>query len=467
MRVCVLAHNSVLHDGRILKEADSLAQAGHEVSVIGLGDNRVQAGQYERASGARIHLLDIKAVTSSQALRLFVTGTFSVLLLAALLLLVLAVDRRDLLEENPLLILPIALLGSIPLLLQRHIRRTGVRLLKRLLRVDDRVRQFLMVSGAARLQPEILHCHDLMTLPAGQRAKAKTGAALIWDAHEIYEEVAQANDRMRKRYRRLLTANQFGVDGFVTINDSIAGFYARHYRHLPPAIIVKNATVPVGPVLYDGRLHEAAGLPRTQRIVLYQGGFAEKRGLQDVVSAARYIDPSWTLVMMGWGRLEDTLREIAAQVTAATPERALPAVVMIPAVPQAELTEWTAGAEIGLIPYERIGLNHLYCTPNKLWEYPNATVPILCSPLEEMSKVIEKYGVGWLLPEEATPQAIAERINSITDEELKHARRACRAYIAADNWFVYERRLVDMYASLSSACSKACAAAREQTVSAP
>jgi glycosyltransferase involved in cell wall biosynthesis len=279
----------------------------------------------------------------------------------------------------------------------------------------------------------------------GHRARRGRAIKVIWDAHEIYEEVAQGDAEHRERNRRLLRDNCSGVDGFVTINDSIANFYREKYPSLPAATIVKNATVPIEPVTYDGRLHAAAALPLEQSVVLYQGGFAEKRGLRDLVAAARYLDSRWTLVMMGWGRIEGELKAVGNEVNGARADRAYPAVVFIPAAPQAELPMWTAGALVGLIPYERTGLNHLYCTPNKLWEYPNANVPILCSPLVEMTKVIEENGVGWLLPETSTPEAIAEVINGLSDEDLTRAREACASYIARDNWSTYEGALLGLY----------------------
>lgn len=63
----------------------------------------------------------------------------------------------------------------------------------------------------------------------------------------------------------------------------------------------------------------------------------------------------------------------------------------------AELPLWTAGATVGLIPYMNRGLNHWYCTPNKLWEYPSAGVPVLASPFPEMMKLIQAHGFGWAL----------------------------------------------------------------------
>ena len=44
-------------------------------------------------------------------------------------------------------------------------------------------------AAAARvrnLQPDVIHCHDLDTLPAGWWLKGRTGARLVYDAHEDY-----------------------------------------------------------------------------------------------------------------------------------------------------------------------------------------------------------------------------------------------------------------------------------------
>src|SRR5690606_25265341 len=56
MRITVLVFNSVLHDIRVLKEANSLAHAGHDVSIIGLLDKRVTSAKHQLSSGVRIRL---------------------------------------------------------------------------------------------------------------------------------------------------------------------------------------------------------------------------------------------------------------------------------------------------------------------------------------------------------------------------------------------------------------------------
>ncbi len=309
--------------------------------------------------------------------------------------------------------------------------------------------------AARRVAPQIVHCHDAINLPVGVALKWATRCLLIYDAHEIYEEVAQASPQRAKVYRAIHRMGQHHVDGFVTINRSIAQWYAEHYPHLPPAVVVKNATNVAGPIDYDGRLHLAAGLPLERKVLLYQGGFSKKRGLEYLVAAARHLSDDWTLVMMGWGTLEV---ELCAESELINQERSAqgrpPAVVFIPPAPHRELAQWTAGGTVGIIPYENIGLNHWFCTPNKLWEYPNAALPVLVSPFPELSAPVLEYGYGWLLPEDQDPQALGRLVAGLGREQIAQARANCDAFMRADNWQVYAEKLVELYRTLMPQVSK-------------
>ncbi len=133
------------------------------------------------------------------------------------------------------------------------------------------------------------------------------------------------------------------ADHFITINRCAAAFYRDAYPFLPLAVILRNAALREEPFDYDGRLHEAASLPRTEKILLYQGSYTEDRGLQTLVRAGDLLPDGWTLVMMGWGPIEHELRAIAGT---------SPKVRFVPAAPRLELAHWTAGASAGIIPYE-------------------------------------------------------------------------------------------------------------------
>jgi glycosyltransferase involved in cell wall biosynthesis len=166
-----------------------------------------------------------------------------------------------------------------------------------------------------------------------------------------------------------------------------------------------------------------------------------------LVEAGTLLPEGWTLVMMGWGPLSDALHKIAAS----GGQQAARKIRFIPAAHRDELQRWTAGATAGIIPYENTVLNHWFCSPNKLWEYPSSGVPLIVQPFPELKKVIETYRCGWLLPEDLNPRAIANLIAGLSDAMIAEARAGCRAFLQADNWdSLYANRLIDLYKRLTA-----------------
>ena len=466
-KICSIVFNSISRDARVLKEAHSLQKAGHAVTVLGLTDRNNLIRKETLTTGVTLLRLDIAA---AQKLVGVVTtgGTRVALLSLSLLLIVFALHSLTGLLWGAVTGILVSLLTVLFITIVQvrlYYRRifdiegdedlqSSGGILFFLYAIKDAVPLFVrsipMYLMVRRLRPEILHCHDVSTLPVGIMAKWLLRCRVVYDAHEIYEEVAQGSAERARAYRLIHKLGQRRVDAFITINESIAGWYATHYPSLPPAVLIKNATSPSDPIEYDGRLHEASIQPRDRKILLYQGGFGTKRGLEYVVKSAAYLTDEWVLVMMGWGSFESRLRELAEEINLARSEQGRPeAVVFIPPAPQEELALWSAGGTVGIIPYENIGLNHWFCTPNKLWEYPNAGVPVLVSPFPELSAPVLKYGYGWLLPDEQDPEALARQVAALSDEQIAEARKNCGEFISQDNWGVYESRLVDLYRRIS------------------
>lgn len=470
-KICSIVFNSISSDARVLKEAHSLQKAGHAVTVLGLTDENNLIRKETLTTGVMLLRLDL------QAARKFVGvvttgGTRVALLSLSLLLIVFALySLTGLLwalfwgAVTGIVVSLLTVLFITIVQVRLYYRRIfdiegdedpqySGGILFFLYAIKDAVPLFVrsipMYLMVRRLQPEILHCHDVSTLPVGIMAKWLLRCRVVYDAHEIYEEVALASAERARAYRLIHKLGQRRVDAFITINESIAAWYAAHYPSMPPAVLIKNATSPSDSIDYDGRLHEASTQQRDRKILLYQGGFASKRGLEYVVKSAAYLSDEWVLVMMGWGSFEPRLRDLAEEINLARSEQGRPeAVVFIRPAPQEELALWSAGGTVGIIPYENIGLNHWFCTPNKLWEYPNAGVPVLVSPFPELSAPVLKYGYGWLLPDEQDPEALAKQVVSLSDEQIAEARKNCGKFINQDNWGVYESRLVDLYRGIS------------------
>ena len=519
MKVCKVVFNSVSHDARVLKEAASIAELGHDTTIIGIQDanNSRPIEQYEniiirRSAWKSRALKPISWIYILIAIFIIVVAISTFLIfqnvldnykelvssfleyitLSDALLIVIMVYAFKLLtakfkiykrrrkvykaigtqEKNE--ILKFVNEGGVVSNLRKS-RNTN------LIKVDKKSeKNFIqgyyprpIMAGFKKLfdqkslktwktifareksiynilceeKPDIIHAHDVSALPVCAKYKREFGCKLVFDAHEMYDHLAQSEADMSIINKKVMLKYSSDVDLFVTINESIGNYYKEHYPKFPKAVIVKNATVYAEDVKYDGRLHKVAGIPITRKILLYQGGFASKRGLIPLLMSAEYLNDDWTLVFMGWGNLRNDMKRVANALIQKNP-KILEKIKFVPKVKQKELPYWTNGATLGVIPYENTSLNHWFCTPNKLWEYPNAGVPIIASPFPEMEKVIAGNEIGWFLPDPLVPEEIAQVINDIDYEDLRNARKHCREFIAQDNWSIYAKRLQEKYGEL-------------------
>jgi glycosyltransferase involved in cell wall biosynthesis len=280
-----------------------------------------------------------------------------------------------------------------------------------------------IAGAAAQERPDVIIAFDPESLPSAIAAKQRARARLIFDAHEYHAE-EDPSDRARGLWvQRMERRADPHLDGFVTVNDSIAQRYRADGRIAQPALVVRNTVDPQPRPHYDGRLHTAAGLPADTRILLYHGGLKPWRGLDALTDAAPGLPPGWAVTIMGDGPLAEDLRR-----------RAGDRLRLIPPVPHSELSLWLQGAALGAVLYEPVGENQRLCSPNKLWEYPAAGTPVLGRNLPEIRRTLEQGRHGWLIPAGGGAEAIVAQIGTLTDDALDRARVAAAGYAERQSW---------------------------------
>ena len=458
-KIAVLVHNDVMRDARVRKQVRSLIAAGHKVDVFGFSTG---SDSYSATieGGARLKIEVTRAQSLAMkiglTLRSLVTGSLSGRLLL-LLLLWSAVNSILLLIVLIALFAPAALgivgtLSTSVLLL--GLAAGGGAVLKRQY-VEDWIKVnwgYGAIAGSLARNVigkdyDVVHCHDMIAMMAGEMIKKKNPkVTMIWDAHELYTELSYKTPYMSKFTGKMIARIAPHVDKMITISQSFIDFYAKHYPNLPPAEMVMNATPrPVTEEMDRTLLREAAGVNEAQKVLLFQGGVGSFRGVELLLEAAPELPDNWSVVFMGYGPLEDKIAQTAKVANKARPKGA-PCIALIPPAPQEVLRDWTSGADLGIIPYENTSMNHLYCTPNKLWEYPNARVPILATDLVEMNQIISANGTGTLLPRDFTSADIVSAIESVTDAQLEEWRANCDRFNETENWEKFEPNLLEVYA---------------------
>ena len=118
-------------------------------------------------------------------------------------------------------------------------------------------------------------------------------------------------------------------------------------------------------------------------------------------------------------------------------------------VPSELVPQFTSSADVGVAPIMNSCLSYYLCSPNKVFEYMHAGIPVVASDFPELRKVVMGQNIGYVFnPEE--PQDIARSIRKVLDvdgtrNQLRlNSMRSSRKY----NWGLESRKLQGFYIDL-------------------
>jgi glycosyltransferase involved in cell wall biosynthesis len=480
VKVCMFVKNSFEYDARVTKEARSLVEGGHEVTVVAIHIPGVTAETEVTPDGIRVVRVGrpsfgMRAVQRAHARfvvdveerRARLTGE--------------EVDEERLRRYSSLAPASTATPGETPPATRPPARapaaaeappagrlgrtwatastallraagqaaRYGFRAAKfvvqaplrrvRAATLDHRFRRAGLATGAAAW-----HCHDLNTLAIGVRCKRqRPGTRLVYDSHELATERSRMGRGARRRAGRAERRGLRHVDEGIWTTRTRAEYVVRRYG-IPFPTLIHN--VPEMIEVKEGwDLHRRLSIPPEQRILLYQGSIQEFRGIEESIEAVALLDRC-TLVIIGYGYHRPALEERVHR------QGLDGRVRFFGPIPNDELLYYTASADVGLCVIRGQSLSYRWSMPNKLFEYMMAGIPLVASDFEEMGRVVREEGVGTVCDPD-DPASIAAAVRAIVDDPEADARfrAATRVAITRYNWDHEERKLLALYRRLEPA----------------
>lgn len=401
MRRVLMLCNDRQVDRRIVLQADSLQEAGWQVTILAMPLDEAVAPEDPRV---------VRIGSASEA-----------------------AARR----ENRVL--------ELYRLVRRYLPMNGrlMRLLKsatwRFVVDQERFYLNLFLASGREHFAEVVVAHDLPMLAVGRALAAGFGARLVYDSHELYCEQEFARWQ-RATWAQIEQRHIGACDRVITVNPSIAGELQRRYG-LPRVSVIHNAERTGLLPPRSNYLHERFGIALGQQILLFQGGLSAGRHLGHLVRAMALLkSPDVHLVLLGDGQMADALRRTVVRL------RLQGRVHLHPAVPQARLLSVTCAADAGIIPYQPICLNNYYCTPNKLFEFIAAGLPILASDLPELRRLVHDQQIG-KVDDLSTVARLAAAIDDLFSDRprLQAWRNTVKQVRQTHNWQCEGEKLKQIY----------------------
>jgi len=258
--------------------------------------------------------------------------------------------------------------------------QTWTRRLYRTLLTADWYRR--AIAEVNRTRPPLVHCNDYNTMWAGMAAKARYGARVVYDAHELWPD-----RNLRPEWRPWLLACEAiftrVADRTITTSPGYAQVMARRYRIPEPLVIRNIPDIPPTPPT------EPNGRP----LAVYFGALTSGRGLEDAVAALAEL-PDLRLRIVGpeaWGFRS----KLAAQAADLGVEDRLE---LLDPVDPSEAPEIMRDAHVGLALIQPTCLSYRLTLPNKLFEYTLAGIPVLATELPAIEQFVTEHAVGITVP---------------------------------------------------------------------
>lgn len=254
------------------------------------------------------------------------------------------------------------------------------------------------------LKPDLLHCHDFDTLPAGLFWGRLHRLPIIYDAHEYYADLVKP--RLHGvfgmvLYQIIRTAELIGArlaSGVITVDDKLGAIYRKLNRNV---LVVGHY-----PTLKS--FHEAAPVfTQDELSLIYVGRISTDRGLMiylEILRLLRHSGVPARLLLAGAftpSSEEDAFRNSIQGIE--------------------QFVDWKGWVDYdripGLLKIVDIGLvilkpepRYVAALPVKLFEYMAAGLPVIASDFPEIAKIVRGASCGALVDPDKSPDLIVEII---------------------------------------------------------
>ncbi len=294
--------------------------------------------------------------------------------------------------------------------------------------------------------PNLVVAADLEALYAAVACGETTDASVVFDAHEYWPWSYTDFQHWEIEFWSAMEGRLAGLaDLNIAVTPQLAGHMGNEYgvtfHCLPNAATLSEGDLDALEGAFARRLTSKEPLR-----VLYLGGFAHGRGLEEVIHAWTYLRSDAQLILRGPdNEYRQAMIRLARSLGLGESEVSFP-----DAVSESDLISTALEADLGLLPYNPIWFGYRYCCPNKLSQYSAAGLPILSSETEFVAGIVKQNAIGYIV-DITDPQQIATHVDGLAGKrhELVEMGRRARAFFEKSfNWETLSAPVMEEIAAL-------------------
>ena len=299
-----------------------------------------------------------------------------------------------------------------------------------------------MFWRAVRTPFDVIHCHDLDTLPIGFILGKLKRKPIVYDAHESFTDMLEGSVHPWLR-RALVALEKFlirRINLLITVGEKLRRhFEERGSRH---SVVVGNWKG-----LEEFSRTDAENRDIRKRLGIPEGAFVatcitqllKDRKIEELLDAVDSL-ADWYVIIGGKGVLEGLVRQRAAN---------NPRIIFVGYAGGRDIASYTCTADVIYYGFDPANPNARFSAPNKLFEALAAGKPLITGDFGEIADVVRSASCGFVLPEYSA-EAIRDALALLNESNLRDtvAQNARRFGKATMNWRQGETILHAEYSAL-------------------
>ncbi|MDN3240412.1 glycosyltransferase family 4 protein [Glycomyces tritici] len=301
-----------------------------------------------------------------------------------------------------------------------------------------------------RLEPDLVHAHDMYPIGLCARAvlalqrKGKR-VKLLYDAHEFVPGCdSLPADRLESltRYERRYLPY---ADAVVTVSGPLAELLKETHGLARLPAVVLNAPLAADASRPDpGNVRASCGLGPETPLAVYSGWAAPERKIELIIEAARLVPELHVALLTNRPNNPYLKSLVALGEEYGIGDR----LHFLDYVDYADLPRYLSTADMGIHPMQSGPVNHEIALPNKFFEYSHAKLPLVVSDVKTLSAEVRRLGNGEVFTSGDLGSLVAAIEKILVDPDAYRVAYQDEALMAEYTWERQVHRYVGLYEEL-------------------
>ena len=270
-----------------------------------------------------------------------------------------------------------------------------------------------MLWRGMRTSFDVVHCHDLDTLPLGYMLGKLKRKPIVYDAHESFPDMIEGNVP-RAIQGGLVRLENFlirRIDLLITVGEKLRRHFAE--RGTRRSVVVGNwkRLRDFSRTAEQNReVRWRLGIPDGALVIVCIMQLLRDRKIEELVAAVEDC-PDVYVILGGKGVLEELVVQAAAK---------NPRIRFVGFVSGKQIADYTCAGDVVYYGFDPENPNARFSAPNKLYEALAAGRPLITGDFGEIADVVRGAECGIVLPKYSAEE-IQKALRVVEDQEVRNA----------------------------------------------